>query len=181
MRKLRFVLPAITIAAALTTPALAAAQPCRGSHARPSTANVSTVRAATLCLLNRQRVAVGLRPLRVQPALQRAASRYARLMVRMGFFNHVSPGGSTMSQRIAHTHYLRGVRSWSLGENLAWGTGASATPADIVNGWMRSPGHRANILDRGFREIGIGVAGGAPGRGGAAGATYATDFGLRHR
>jgi uncharacterized protein YkwD len=61
--------------------------------------------------------------------------------------------------------------------------GDAATPATIVRAWMHSPGHRANILNRRFREIGIGVASGAPVRDGAAksGATYATEFGLRRR
>jgi uncharacterized protein YkwD len=84
-----------------------------------------------------------------------------------------------MLDRIRHAHYLEGARGWSLGENLAWGTGDVASPARIVDAWMHSPGHRRNILDRRFREIGIGLAPGAPGRGD--GATYVTEFGARAR
>jgi uncharacterized protein YkwD len=98
-------------------------------------------------------------------------------MVRQRFFDHVSPGGSTMAQRIKRTNYLDGRRGWSLGENLAWGSGSLATPAEIVDGWMHSAGHRRNILDAGFREIGIGIALGSPT--GGAGATYVNDFGSR--
>jgi uncharacterized protein YkwD len=66
-----------------------------------------------------------------------------------------------------------------VGENIAWGSQELATPRSIVNGWMHSPGHRANILNRRFREIGIGVSRGAPEPGFDRAATYATDFGAR--
>ena len=69
--------------------------------------------------------------------------------------------------------------NWTIGENIAWGSGALATPRAIVNGWMHSPGHRANILRASFRDIGIGIRLGAPGPGLSGGATYVTDFG-RH-
>jgi uncharacterized protein YkwD len=178
MRRLRLALPAFVTAAAFVMPAVAgAAAPCPGAGDQPSAANAAQVRAATLCLLNRQRVAHGLPRLHVHPSLRHAAAAYAGLMVRDDFFDHVSPGGSTMAQRIKRTAYLRGVRGWSLGENLAWGSGAAATPAQIVDAWMHSAGHRRNILDGTFREIGIGIAAGAPG--GRAGATYVNEFGRR--
>jgi uncharacterized protein YkwD len=64
----------------------------------------------------------------------------------------------------------------TLGEDLAWGSGTLGTPREIVASWMASPGHRANILDRKFREGGMGVAFGDPGAG-EDGVTYALDFG----
>jgi uncharacterized protein YkwD len=186
MRRLRFLLPALALAgvlaiaptAALAGPAATAAGACPGAHLTPTAARAAQVRHATLCLLNRQRARHGLRRLHSHRSLSRAASRYARLMVSKRFFAHVSPSGSTMAQRIRRTSYLRHTRGWLLGENLAWGSGSSATPARIVNAWMHSPGHRRNILDRSFREIGIGVALGAPN--GASGATYVNEFGRRH-
>jgi uncharacterized protein YkwD len=181
MRRLRFTLPATAAAlAALAIPAAAsasAATPCKGANIAPTAKNAAAVRHATLCLLNRQRVRHGLHRLHAQRPLGSAATKYARLMVKKGFFAHVSPGGSTMVQRIERTSYLRGAHGWWLGENLAWGSGASATPAKIVDAWMHSAGHRRNILDRRFRHIGIGVALGAPAHG--AGATYATEFGAK--
>jgi uncharacterized protein YkwD len=156
---------------------------CAGAGLEPSRTNVSAVRRATLCLLNAERSRRGLGALRSNPRLASAASSYARAMVAHSFFDHVSPGGSTLVKRITATHYLSNALSWSLGENLAWGSGVLATPEETVQAWMHSPGHRANILDRGFREIGIGVALGVPVRlsAGAAGATYATEFGRRSR
>ena len=81
--------------------------------------------------------------------------------------------------RIRAAHYLHGAGGWTLGENIAWGSWEYATPASIVDSWMHSPPHRANILSRAFREIGIGVARGAPVSGQDNGGTYVTDFGAR--
>jgi uncharacterized protein YkwD len=166
MRRLRFTLPAITAAAiGLAAPAGASAAPgCAGANIVPNAHNAPAVRHATLCLLNRERARHGLPRLRAQRSLRRAATSYVRSMVHNGFFGHVSPGGSTMVARIRRTAYLRHARGWALGENLAWGPGGAATPAQIVNAWMHSPGHRANILNPHYREIGIGVVRGARGR-----------------
>ena len=76
--------------------------------------------------------------------------------------------------------YLRRVRSWRAGENIAWGRGERATPREIVRAWMESPPHRANVLGRSFRELGVGVAPGAPVRERyGSEATYVHDFGVR--
>jgi uncharacterized protein YkwD len=183
MSRLRLVLPALALALVLALPAGASAAACKGGGLHPTARNMPAVRAATLCLLNRQRARHGLPKLRQHRVLRKVAARYSRQMVRQGFFAHVSPSGSTMVGRIRRTSYLKGVRAWSVGENLAWGAGRSATPARIVRAWMRSPGHRRNILDGSYREIGIGIVRGAPRRAGAAraAATYTTEFGRRRR
>jgi uncharacterized protein YkwD len=180
MRRLRLLTPAIAVATAVAVaPATssAAARPCPGAYLAPSAAHAAQVRAATVCLLNRQRVLHGLPRLRTQRSLSHAAGNYARLMVAQRFFAHVSPSGSTPAQRIKHTNYLRGTRVWALGENIAWGSGAAATPARIVSAWMHSPGHRRNILDPAYRDMGLGIAVGAPN--GGSGATYVNEFGRR--
>ena len=102
-------------------------------------------------------------------------------MVARNYFDHTSPGGETLLDRIKASSYLPPRAGYILGENIALGTMQLATPAAIVASWMASPGHRANILNGGFRDIGIGIATGAPvPLGGAAGgATYTTDFGSR--
>jgi uncharacterized protein YkwD len=150
----------------------------------PGAASPAALRTATLCLMNAERAAHGLAPLGAQPELARAAAGYARAMVHGRFFDHTSPGGSTMLERIRATSYLRHVGAWSVGENLAWGSGRMATPRATVNAWMRSAGHRANLLDAHFTDVGIGIARGAPVRlrRGERGGTYVTDFGRRgHR
>jgi uncharacterized protein YkwD len=178
MRRLRILLPTLTISMMLLSlPATSSAATCTGADLSPSAANGGQVREATLCLLNEQRRHHGLPVLRQQPSLAQAAGKYARLMVAQGFFDHVSPGGSTMASRIKQTKYLDNTSGWSLGENIAWGSSERSTPSQIVDAWMHSAGHRRNILDRSFREIGIGVALGAPQ--GGSGATYVNDFGSR--
>jgi uncharacterized protein YkwD len=179
MRRLRFLLPALALVATLLALPTAsnAATACRGAQLTPSPAHAAQVRGATLCLLNRERARHGLPRLHAHRSLSHAAAKYARLMVAKRFFAHVSPAGTTMAQRIKRTNYLKRTGSWSLGENIAWGSGGAATPARIVNAWMHSAGHRANILNRRFREIGIGIALGAPTGGG--GATYVNEFGRR--
>lgn len=166
-------------AAAAAMPATAAqARPCRGAGQQPTEQNGGKVSRATLCLLNRQRRRHDLRALRANPALRSVATRFARQMVLQRFFEHTSPIGTTFVQRIERTAYLANADGWSLGENLAWGSGSLATPRSIVRSWMRSPGHRRNILDPAFREIGIGVAPGSPQAPGE-GATYVNEFGRR--
>jgi uncharacterized protein YkwD len=181
MPRLRIAIVAAGILAgsAVATPAHAAG--CAGAGLMPTHTNSAQIRAATLCLLNAQRSAHGLRKLRANQRLRRAATGYAHLMASSKFFSHTSPSGSTPLSRIRSTRYLSGARGWAIGENLAWGTGPLATPRRTVSAWMHSAGHRRNILDPAFREIGIGVARGAPvGVAAAAGgATYATDFGAR--
>jgi uncharacterized protein YkwD len=164
--------------AAPASPAASAAARCANADLEPNAANLVTIRRATLCLLNAERRRRGRGRLRSNARLRTAAQRYAEDMVRRSFFDHVSPGGSTLVDRLRATAYVRSARSWSVGENLAVATGSLATPAAIMRGWMRSPGHRANILRRKFREVGIGVALGTPDFG-SDGATYTTNFGRR--
>jgi uncharacterized protein YkwD len=161
--------------------ARSASERCTGADAMPGQSAAEDLRQATLCLMNAERTARGVGRLQAEPLLSRVASSYARQMVRGQFFDHTSPGGSTMLARIRATSYLRDVTSWSVGENLAWGTGALATPRAMVRAWMQSAEHRANLLDRHFADVGIGVAAGAPValEPGELGGTYVTDFGRR--
>jgi uncharacterized protein YkwD len=180
MFRFRIALAAVGVATASAVATPADAGGCVGAGLIPTRTNAAQMNQATLCLLNGQRRAHGVQPLSAEPRLERAATGYAHEMASSKFFSHTSPSGSTPESRIRSTHYLSGSRSWRIGENLAWGTGERATPRLTVSAWMHSPGHRRNILDPAFREIGIGVAQGAPvPTGSAPGATYATDFGAR--
>jgi uncharacterized protein YkwD len=101
-------------------------------------------------------------------------------MARRNYFSHDTLGGGSFVDRIRRAGYFRGARSWSVGENLAWGSRSQSAPRVITRMWMNSPGHRANILSASFREIGIGVAFDSPvAGGGRPAATYATTFGSR--
>jgi uncharacterized protein YkwD len=141
---------------------------------RTELGQTATIR-TTLCLLNKERASRGLSKLRADSRLRRAADGHAGEMVAKHYFDHNSKSGATFVTRIKRTGWTRSRRSWTVGENIGYGSGSYATPRAMVRGWMNSSGHRANILRRQFRMIGIGVANGAPT--GGSGATYATDFG----
>ena len=178
---MRRLLPILASLAVLAAAAPAAAQnptACQSSHLSPSQENVVQVEQTVLCLLNAERTKRGLSRLRDNDRLEKAADKHSKDMVSRGFFAHDTPAGASPSDRIRAAGYLKGARGWSVGENIAYGTGSLATPQSIVKGWMNSAGHRRNILHRGFEEIGVGLALGAPGKGGA-GATYTTTFGAR--
>lgn len=163
-------------AATLTAP-VAAAAGCAGADSAPSSSNLETVSAATLCLINARRAEAGLPGLVGEGRLAEAALRHSRDMVERSYFSHDAPDGSSVADRVRATGYLDGARGWTVGENLAWGTGSFATPNSIVQGWMESPGHRANMLSDGFREIGLGLVLGNPRQADGRGATYTTVFG----
>ena len=162
------------------SPARAAQQGCEDADIAPNGANEPLVREAILCLHNEIRAQRGLPSLRSDARLRQAALAHAGDMVSRRYFQHTTPAGVTMVDRILGARYASRYVGWSLGENLAWGTGRLATPRNIVRAWMDSPGHRANIVKRAYREIGIGVVMGVP-TSGSAGATYTADFGVIRR
>ena len=170
------------LAVALTAlPASAEAGGCASAHATTAHATKHQIVRATLCELNRVRVRYHLGHLQLNKKLSRAARRHARDMARRNYFSHDTLGGGSFLDRIRRTGYLRGAHSWIVGENLAWGSKGYCRPWVIMRMWMHSPGHRANILNASFREIGIGVAYDAPvPHGGHPAGTYATDFGAKH-
>jgi uncharacterized protein YkwD len=172
--RIRIAVLGVVATAALAVPSPALAAGCAGANANPNDVSLKAAKAATLCLLNRKRRAHGLRLLLDNRRLGRASQRHANDMSAHKYFAHGDFVG-----RIKAARYLIGARSWTVGENIAWGSWDYATPASIVDGWMHSPGHRANILSGRFREIGLGIARGAPASGQSRGATYVTDFGAR--
>ena len=102
-------------------------------------------------LVNDERAAEGLGPLRYDADLTAAARGHSQDMGLNDYFDHIGLDGSTPGDRITEAGY-----SWNTyGENIAAGY---ATPAAVVAGWMASPGHRANILNPNFCDIGVGYA-----------------------
>ena len=97
----------------------------------------------TLCLINAERHAHGVKPVRHDAKLYRAAIRHSRDMVAKRYFAHESRSGARFSARIARTGWMNGRGRWAVGENLGWGSGTQATPRSIVAAWMHSAGHRA--------------------------------------
>lgn len=102
-----------------------------------------------IVLTNKERIAEGLPPLSFNSHLSAMAAAKANDMIEKQYFAHVSPDGTDVT-KLANTYsypYL------NVGENLALGGFTSS--ADVVSGWMYSPGHRANILDKSYTEIGV--------------------------
>lgn len=165
-----------------TTIAEVLAASCPNTQLTPEAANLPLVRAAVLCLVNRERAQNAEPPLILNSQLEKAAEGHNREMIAEDYFAHVSPAGETPVQRIqSTTDYLPGPRvGYVIGENLAWGTLDLATPQAIVEAWIASPGHLANILEPRYRETGIGVVPSVPSAmsGGESGATYAQEFGV---
>jgi uncharacterized protein YkwD len=161
------------------TPIAHASAGCENTDTRPGDASESALGRSAVCLINKQRTRRGLRKLRLNSRLSEAAQRHTADMVKRNYFAHVSKSGSDVVDRLTRTGYMRGARSWTVGENLAWGTGSRSTPREIVSAWMNSAGHRANILQRRFREIGIGVVFAAPRSTSGTAATYTNTFGAR--
>jgi uncharacterized protein YkwD len=175
----RFSFPcALAVFAALLVAAPNAMAVCASASSAPSSVAKRIAVRATLCTLNAERARHGLPGLRLNKKLSAAARRHARDMVRRDYFAHDSLGGGSFVDRIRRTGYLNDASSWSVGENLAWGSHERSAPRAITAMWMDSAGHRANILSPAFREVGIGLALGAPGASGPA-ATYATEFGFK--
>jgi uncharacterized protein YkwD len=132
------------------------------------------------CLINQERTSHGLAPVAPNADLRQAALSHSNEMVREGYFEHTSPAGLTFSARIGATGYMRGTRSWQVGENLVWGTGPLSTPQALVTAWMNSPPHRENLLKPAFREIGVAAVAGTPVSGNdLTGVTVSSEYGVR--
>ena len=152
--------PIALVALALVV-ALAAGASLAPAAEADSTTTASATRIQPLeQLLLRQvnaiRQANGLGALSRSGALTRAAAFHSRAMATLGFFTHESRNGASFSARVGR-FYRPVTRGIQLGENLAMFGGTPPTAEAIVAAWMASPGHRAILLQRVFRDAGIGI------------------------
>lgn len=141
--------PATPEAPTSTEPATpeATASPSTTTTAAPASAAVASV----LALVNSERGKVGCSALTLNEKLSKAAQDHSADMAAHKNMSHTGSDGSDPGQRITAAGY-----SWSAyGENVAYGY---STPEQVMAGWMSSPGHKRNILDCGFKEIGVGLA-----------------------
>jgi len=130
----------LTLAAALVAAVTLGGQAKAGSLSRSEF--------ALLKVMNEVRVSHGLRPLHVDYRLERAARGHSRTMLATGRFFH-----GAFTTRIRRT----GVKAPRVGENLAWGVGVLSRARAVVNMWLASPEHRANLLHAGYRTVGVGA------------------------
>lgn len=154
--------------------------PCPNADLEPTSANLALINQATMCLVNKQRVAHGVTPLAENAQLDAAAQHHNSDMIASDYFDHVSPTGSTPLDRIKAVGYIVTGAGYEIGENIATGSSGLDTPSSIVNDWMNSAGHRANILNPDYTETGVAAAAAMPPSvgGGLSGGTYTQDFGV---
>ncbi|HEX4811648.1 MAG TPA: CAP domain-containing protein [Nonomuraea sp.] len=109
-------------------------------------------------LTNAERAKGGCGPLKHHPQLRAAAFGHSSDMAKRDYFDHTSPEGRDVGDRIAAAGFS-GQRAW--GENIAFGQPSAAS---VVRGWMNSPGHRQNIMNCTYNLIGVGAADNGQGR-----------------
>jgi uncharacterized protein YkwD len=154
---------------------------CPYTNLTPTAEDLPLVREATLCLINQERARNGENPLPVNEQLLTAAQTHSERMVSEDYFDHISPSGETPLERLEAVGYIpKDNTGYIIGENIAWGTQLRSTPQAIVEAWLASPEHLANILENSYTETGIGVDPAAPAAlaKGRPGATYTQEFGV---
>src|SRR5215210_1231637 len=133
--------------------------------------DLDRVRADMLAQVNAQRRKAGAPPLALNADLQQAAQAHAQDMLARAFFAHKSPSGTTVRERSRKAGY-----DWrTIGENIAEG---QTSVNEVMTTWMNSKGHRENILNPAFRELGVGLVLGK-GRDGEYRVIWVQNFGAR--
>jgi len=133
-------------AATTAKPATTAAKPAATA---PASANIGAYEQQVVDLVNKERAAAGLPALKVNTKLAGVAEKKAEDLRDKNYFAHQSPTYGSPFDMMKQF----GISYTSAGENIAKG---QKTPADVMNGWMNSPGHKANILNSTYTEIGVG-------------------------
>lgn len=115
--------------------------------------NTAQIETAVRQRINKVRQTKGLQPLDNNERLAQIARNYSRQMAEKNFFSHTGADGSDLQDRVR----AGGISYWMVGENLFKSTNVPQPVPVAVDGWMKSPGHRENILRPVFRETGVGV------------------------
>ncbi|WP_431677033.1 sigma-70 family RNA polymerase sigma factor [Kitasatospora sp. KL5] len=132
-----------------STPTTPRPTPTRSKSASPAPTTLS-IKQQVVQLVNQERSKVGCTPVKSDAKLELAAQRHSDDMAARNFFDHTNPDGQGPQPRIDAAGYK--WSSW--GENIARG---QRDAADVMKSWMNSPGHKANILNCGFTDLGVGV------------------------
>jgi uncharacterized protein YkwD len=167
----------ISLALALRPGIAPATAACRHASAQPHQVKLPKIRRAITCLINNKRSRRDRRLLEPNERLKLAARRHTKTMLAQDCFRHRCAGEPGLSRRVKKTGYTKGQRSWRFAENL----GYENTPRQMIRRWMHSSFNRRNLLNRDFRDIGVGVGWGAPvaDRDDTRFATYTIVFGWR--
>ena len=146
---------------------------CEHRYAAPAKISTREAKRAAICVINHQRSRHGVPPVGASGELSHAARRHSRYIQKHRCFSHRCDGEAGLMKRVARSGYLAGARSAGCGEAIGWG---KMTPKRMVKRWMASPAHRAILLDRDFKRIGIGTLWGTPWKPKANAAIYTADL-----
>lgn len=145
-----------TAAPTLTPTAAPTAAPTATPTAAPTAAptqapsGLSAMEQEVLALVNSERAKNGLSALSWADDVAAVARAHSSDMINRGFFSHTNPDGESPFDRLKNN----GISYRTAAENIAYG---QKTPADVMNAWMNSSGHRANILNKNVTELGVGA------------------------
>lgn len=131
------------------------------------------------CLVNYARSQGGLKPLRSSAALFEAGQLRLAASIRCNTLSH-DACGEPFEAVFRRSGYLKGAVHYVLGENLGWGQGELGSPRALMEAWLRSPPHRANLLRPVYRELGVAVLASDSFLGYRGVRLWATEFGSRH-
>ena len=144
------------LVALLVAPAVAFAEDA--TTTAPAPFQLTSDEQMLLNLINKQRTKRGLAKLRVGVKLTTCARSHSQEMGEEQYFAHPSLSGESCAKRILRFGYTKsGYKFWKVGENIYYGCGLYSSPVCVIQAWMKSPAHRAVILTRCFRDIGLGA------------------------
>lgn len=141
-----------TAAPTLTPTVTPTAAPTLTPTAAPTQApsGLSAMEQEVFALVNSERAKNGLSALSWADDVAAVARAHSSDMINRGFFSHTNPDGESPFDRLKNN----GISYRTAAENIAYG---QKTPADVMNAWMNSSGHRANILNKNVTELGVGA------------------------
>jgi uncharacterized protein YkwD len=156
---------------------------CPDGDLIPAPDNLEHVENAVLCLLNQERSAAHVHTLARAPKLDLSARFHTASMVSKHFLAHEWPGHPSLLARVRGFGYFNGARDGIYAENIGAGPSYHGTAAAMVESWMSSTDHRANIVYGAFRDVGISAIGAPKDHAFFAdfpSTVFTTDFGTRY-
>jgi uncharacterized protein YkwD len=155
---------------------------CPNADTIPTAENLEEIRAAMVCLHNEARAKADVALLDPDARLTAAAQGHASDMVTQEYFAHDALSGRDPFDRMRREGYIGREIVWNAGETIAWASGSYATPQSVMDAWMDETTQRLTLLAPDFRDIGVGVALGAPvarDPDASPAVTYTVDYGWR--
>lgn len=127
---------------------------CKNAETSVDQLSPTAARASFFCLLNEERRQHARQPLKKNKVLQKVAQKHTKKMVQTDCLSHQCPGESSLDSRIKKSGYTKGASDFEYSEN----TGCGISTKAMVANWMASQFHRTNILEKKFRDAGVGFS-----------------------